>query len=312
MFILYGGILLLIAGAVGAGLGGATIGAPLMNVAAATPKLGLIWPFLFITVACGAISGFHALVAGGTSSKQVTGEVDARRIGYGGMLLESLLAIGVVVALCSGIDFADYTRIVFPAQGKSNPILAFALGMSGLMHQGLHIPMVYGTVFGILMVEGFIATTLDTAVRINRYLFEELWTILFKEPPKIMKTYLFNSGLSVVLMLLLGFTNAFSAIWPIFGTANQLLAALTLITLAAWLAKAGKEYAFAMLPALFMVVTTVFSLAYLFKRYLASHNYVLLGATVVLMVLTAGLVIVAVRHWQQRRPDKKPEVVLNH
>lgn len=241
VFILYGGILMLIGGTIGAGFAGVKIDAPSFNMAQASDKIGLIWPFLFITVACGAISGFHALVAGGTVAKQVTNEKTARVIGFGGMLLESLLAVGVIIALSSGISFKEYTNIVFPAHGLSNPILAFSLAFSGLLHKGLHIPMIFGTIFGILMVEGFIATTLDTAVRVNRYLFEELWSIVFKNPPSFIKSYLFNSLLSVGLMLLFAFTNAFTVIWPIFGTANQLLAAFTLVTLAAWLtANTGK------------------------------------------------------------------------
>ncbi len=194
------------------------------------------------------------------------------------------------VGALGALDFAGGT-VVHIAAGFS--ALAFALAMAGLMHKGLGFPMVYGTVFGILMVEGFIATTLDTAVRINRYLFEELWAIIFKNPPKFLKSYLFNSGLSVVLMLILGYTNAFTALWPIFGTANQLLAALTLITLVVWLAKLGKKYAFALMPALFMVVTTIFSLFYLLERYFKAHNYILLTTDVLMLALAVGIVIVA-------------------
>lgn len=303
VFILYGGVLLLIAGAVGAGLLGVTSNAPAFNLAggANAPSLGMIWPFLFITVACGAISGFHALVAGGTVAKQVVSEPAARRIGYGGMLLETLLAVGVIIAIAGGIPFTEYTELVHPSAGKANPILAFALAMSGIMYKGLHIPMVFGTVFGILMVEGFVATTLDTAVRINRYLFEELWAILFKTPPAWLKSYLFNSGLSVVLMLLFAFTNAFGALWPVFGAANQLLAALTLITLAAWLAAHRKKNGFLLLPAFFMMATTLFSLVFLAQRYIEKKSYVLLGADIVMGLLAIGLVVVALRNRKSRQ-----------
>jgi carbon starvation protein len=302
VFILYFGLALLVVGTIGAGLQGVTATAPAFNLAggASAPALGHIWPFLFITVACGAISGFHALVAGGTVSKQVTCEPHARIIGYGGMLLETMLAVGVIIALAAGIPFDEYAQIVHPSAGSSNPILAFAIAMSGLMYKGLHIPMVYGTVFGILMVEGFVATTLDTAVRINRYLFEELWSIIFKKPPVWIKSYLFNSGLSVVLMLILAFTNAFSAIWPVFGTANQLLAALTLVTLAAWLAANRKKNQFLMLPAFFMIVTTVFALVFLAQRYFVRDNYILLAADIVMILLAAGLIGVAIKTFMKK------------
>ena len=219
------------------------------------------------------------------------------------MLLETMLAVGVIIALAAGIPFDEYARIVHPTSGSSNPILAFALAMSGLMYKGLHIPMVYGTVFGILMVEGFVATTLDTAVRINRYLFEELWSIIFKKPPAWIKSYLFNSGLSVALMLVLAFTNAFSAIWPIFGTANQLLAALTLVTLAAWLMANRKKTGFLLLPAFFMIVTTIFALVFLAQRYLVRDNYILLTADIVMILLAAGLIGVAIKAFMKN--DKK-------
>lgn len=293
VFILYAGIILLVAGAIGAGISGTTISAPAFNITEASMKLGYIWPVLFITVACGAISGFHALVTGGTVSKQVTSEKTVRKVGFGGMLLESLFAIGVLIAISSGIDFKEFSAIVFPSEGKSNPILGFALAMSGLVHKGLNIPMVYGTIFGILLVEGFVATTLDTAVRINRYLFEELWSLLFKNPPKWMKSYIFNSALSVVIMLFLAFTNAFSVIWPIFGTANQLLAALTLITLAVWLSARRKKNLFVTIPAVFMIITTFFSLIILLKTYYVSHNYILLATDILMFVLTVALIVVA-------------------
>ncbi|HEX3018727.1 MAG TPA: carbon starvation CstA family protein [Chitinispirillaceae bacterium] len=306
VFILYGGIILLICGSIGAGLSGVQVNAPAFNITDASAKLGLIWPFLFITVACGAISGFHALVAGGTVSKQVTNEKSARSIGFGGMLLESLLAVGVIIALGSGISFNDYTSIVFPAQGKSNPILAFSLAFSGLLYKGLHVPMVYGTIFGILMVEGFVATTLDTAVRINRYLFEELWSILFKNPPIWIKSYLFNSLLSVILMLFFAFTNAFTVIWPVFGTANQLLAALTLVTLAVWLAANRKKNGFVIVPAIFMIVTTIFSLGFLLKKYFIAHNYLLLIVDIMMIALTLGFIVVAL-NFKKRKSVQKPD-----
>jgi carbon starvation protein len=155
--------------------------------------------------------------------------------------------------------------------------------------------MVYGTVFGILMVEGFVATTLDTAVRINRYLFEELWSIIFKNPPKWIKSYIFNSLLSVVLMLIFAFTNAFTVIWPIFGTANQLLAALTLVTLAVWLATNRKKNGFILIPAFFMIVTTLFSLGFLLKKYFCDSNWLLLTVDVLMIALTVALIVVAVK-----------------
>ena len=230
------------------------IGAPAFNLAEGAKKLGLVWPILFITVACGAISGFHALVAGGTSSKQLCNESHTMSIGYGGMLLEGLMAVAVLSVVAAGIEFSQYRDIVFPAAKgvPGNPILAFALGIGSVVNKSLGIPQVYGTVFGILLVEGFVVTTLDTAVRLNRYLFEEMWDIVFKgKTPKLLKSYLVNAGIVVVVCWLLARGNTITKIWPIFGAANQLLAALVLIVVAVWLSQRKKPTWFVTVPAAF-------------------------------------------------------------
>jgi carbon starvation protein len=295
-FILFGGIILLVAGTVGAGMAGVKLAAPAFDAAAGEAALGAVWPFLFITIACGAISGFHALVASGTTSKQITNETQARKIGYGGMLLEGVLAVCVVTAVAGGISFGTFKSIVFPEVGRSNPILGFAMGMGGFLSKGLGIDRTYGTVFGILMVEGFVVTTLDTAVRLNRYLFEDLWKTAFKEPPRILRSYYFNSLVCVALMFVLAKTNAFLAIWPVFGTANQLLAALTLMCVTVWLKTRKKPYIFTLLPALFMLATTTAALAQLLRRkYIPQGNYVLAVAALLLLALSIAFIVISVR-----------------
>lgn len=295
-FILYGGIIFLLIGVFGAGFVGGDFQAPALNIAQGNKAGGLIWPFLFVTVACGAISGFHSLVAGGTVSKQIKKESHARTIGYGAMILEGILAVVVLLTVAKGINFDTYVNIVYPtvAGAKSNPILAFSLAMGGLLNQSLGLPVYLGTVFGILMVEGFVITTLDTAVRLNRYLFEELWGILFTNPPKILKSYYFNAGLSVIIMFYLSYTNKFSAIWPIFGAANQLLAALTLIAVTMWLATQGKKLGFTLLPAIFMVITTLFALyQLLMTKYVPTGNVALTITDILLFLLAIGVVILS-------------------
>lgn len=297
-FLLYGGVAALVAAGVAAAAMGLPMGAPAWNVAEGTSKLGLIWPMLFITVACGACSGFHALVSGGTTAKQCSKESHARRIAYGGMVLEGLLAVGVLIAVGVGLDFGHYMALVFPAPGTtpSNPGAAFAVGMGSLLHQTFAFPAAYGTIFGMLLVEGFLVTTLDTAVRLNRYLFEELWGALFQNPPRILKTYVFNSALSVALMLYLAKGNTVMSLWPIFGSANQLLAALTLVAVAAWLVARGRKFLFALIPAAFMMVTTVYSLIYLLQtKYLPKADHVLTVADTALVVLSVLVVILAVK-----------------
>ncbi len=305
-FLLYTGVAGLFIAGIVAGFNGVTFTAPSLNVAAGNAKLGPIWPFLFITVACGAISGFHCLVAGGTTSKQISKETDVKRIAYGGMLLEGMLAIGVMIAVGCGIAFQDFSNIVFPtaAGARSNPILAFAAGAGGLFEKGLGMSPVYGTIFGILMVEGFVVTTLDTAVRLNRYLFEELWQVIFKDVPKIMKTYIFNSLLSVVLMYLLAYNNAFLALWPAFGSSNQLLASLALIAVSVWLVKRGKNALFTVIPAIFMMVTTLYSLfVLLVDKYLPKQNYTLAVFSVLLIILSVGVIGLSFKSWRELKKN---------
>lgn len=290
--ILYGGIVLMIASLFSTGFGGLKVSAPGFNLQEGVQNLGLIWPMMFCTIACGAISGFHCLVGGGTTGKQLAKETDARKVGYNAMLLESVLAVCVLLAIGGAMNFADYKSIVWPTDPsvKSNPILGFSVAAGHLFNQGLGIPVALGTVFGILLVEGFVITTLDAAVRLNRYLFEELWTILFRKPQPLLRHYWFNSGLSVLLMWLLAFSNAFSTLWPIFGTANQLLAALSLLAVSAWLLLKKRKNTFALVPAVFMIITTLASLAILLSNYIQKRNYVLMAADILLFILAAGVV----------------------
>jgi len=307
--ILYGGIALMVLSLFRAGFGGLKVAIPPFNLAEGIRSLGLIWPMMFCTVACGAISGFHALVAGGTTGKQLACETDARKVGYNAMLLESLLAVCVLLALGAALSFADYKSIVWPvAPGvKSNPILGFSLAAGHLFNKGLGIPVALGTVFGILLVEGFVVTTLDAAVRLNRYLFEELWGILFRKTPKILGHYWVNSGLSVLLMGMLAASNAFTLLWPIFGTANQMLAALSLLAVSAWLLLRKKRAGFTLIPAGFMMITTLASLAILFRQYVRQKNYILLGADIVLFALAGGVVALVFRTFRNgRRGSKAP------
>jgi len=297
--ILYGGIIaILLALLIGGGQKQLVIGAPNFNLADGVSNLGLLWPMLFITIACGAISGFHALVAGGTTSKQIANECDARRIGYNGMLLESIMAVGVILTLSSGLLFSDYKSLVWPTMDsgtKSNPILAFSLAVGSLFNTAFGLPKALGSIFGILLVEGFVITTLDAAVRINRYLFEELWGVLLKNPPAIMRKFWFNAGLSTLLMWVLAYFNVFSALWPIFGTSNQLLAALSLLAVSIWLFNRKKRAWFTLIPSAFMTITTITSLIILLKRYLAAKSYTLIFTDILLLAFSIGVVVMGIK-----------------
>jgi carbon starvation protein len=305
--ILYGGMLLMAVSLLAVGGAGAEVAAPSFNLAEGVRSLGFIWPMMFITIACGAISGFHSLVAGGTTGKQLAHETHARKIGFNAMLLESALAVCVLLAIGVGIAFVDYRAIVWPSDPgvASNPILGFSLAAGGLFERGLGIPVALGTVFGILMVEGFVITTLDAAVRLNRYLFEELWSILFAKPPAFLRHYWSNAALSVLLMWVLAYSNAFSTLWPIFGTANQLLAALALLTVSSWLLLRRRRHLFTLLPALFMIVTTLASLLILLPSYLRRGNFILAATDVLMLILAVAVIALAARTFIRPTPARR-------
>ncbi|MGD8922842.1 MAG: carbon starvation CstA family protein [Candidatus Zixiibacteriota bacterium] len=294
--ILYGGMAALIVGVIISGFHGLQVTYPVANLTVGSMKLGPMWPFLFITIACGAISGFHALVAGGTSSKQLARERQAKTIGYGGMLLEGLLAVLVLIAISSSLDYGRYMAVVWPESGVGNPVLGFALSMGYLLNNSLGLSMALGTVIGILVVEGFLITTLDSAVRLNRYLFEELWRTIMDNPPAVMRKFWFNSGLSVLLMFVLAQTNGWKLIWPVFGATNQLLAALTLIAATVWLYRAGKKAWYTLVPALAMMVTTIGALGYfLVETYIPTGNMILIVTDVVLLFLAVGVIFLSLK-----------------
>ena len=305
--ILYAGITVLSVGLIVAGFQGVTVDYPLSNLAVGTQKMGPVWPFLFITVACGAISGFHALVAGGTSSKQLAQEGHAKTIGYGGMLLEGLLAVLVMVTITSSLGYSEYMTIVWPEVGQGNPILGFAFSMGNLTHNSFGIPLALGSVLGILVVEGFLITTLDSAVRLNRYLLEELWKSLFARPPALLLRFWFNSGLSVVLMLALAWGEGWKSIWPLFGSTNQLLAALTLIVVTVWLHRAGKRSWYTLAPALAMIATTIAALTYkLSVDYLPNSKTVLAATDIFLLALAVGVGLLAIFKLRAGFSDRAP------
>jgi carbon starvation protein len=295
--VLYGGIGFLFIALLSQGLAGAKLEWQAFNIAEGQRVMGSLWPLMFITVACGAISGFHSLVASGTTAKQIRAESKAKYVGYWGMLLESLLSVLVILAVATSLNYKDYMQIVHPVGAPSNWILAFAITMGHLLHRAFpFVSLTLATVMGILVVEGFIVTTLDTAVRMSRYLFEELWNILLGgRVPWLMRSFWFNSGLAVALMLLFALTNAVGVIWAIFGTANQLVAALALLTVSAWLFKRGKAFHFTLLPALFMMATTLCALWLLLKKYLAARNYLLTVTDVVLFCLAIAIIVIVIR-----------------
>jgi len=358
--ILYVGMAFLVVALVAAAIrgGGQFAGAtpiPFNNwaVASASPKLGPGWPILFITIACGAVSGFHSLCAGGTTCKQLRSEPAARHVGYNAMLLESFLAVCVVCCLIVGLSLAGYQHFCYPAVGKGNAVLTFAMSVGNTTGLGLAIPVAFGALGAMLLLEGFLVTTLDTAIRLTRYMIEEGWATLFRrydvfaevarsydatsevgargavemtgaggltitkpalqDAPaparpqethgvlraffRLLRHYWINSGIAVGLMLLLGLGNGYNVVWKIFGSANQLLAALALIVASCWLVARQRPVWYTLLPALFMLATSAYSLIYLLRtQYLAKWPSAapLAITAIIVLIMTAGIVLLAI------------------
>lgn len=225
------------------------------------PKLGSLFPILFVTVACGAISGFHSLVASGTTAKQLNKEPDARPVGYGGMLIEGLLA---VIALITAISLLpDDYKAFFPAGGGANPIGLFANGVGSFIEK-LGIPINVGITFAALAVSAFALTSLDTATRLGRFAFQEFFR---SDNPTPFQNILTNRFVATFFTVLpggiLALSGSYQAIWPIFGSANQLLAALALLAGSVWLSKKGQNNEFLRYPMYFMFAVTLSALVIL-------------------------------------------------
>ncbi|MEK6674754.1 MAG: carbon starvation CstA 5TM domain-containing protein, partial [Planctomycetota bacterium] len=171
---------------------------------------------------------------------------------------------------------------------KANPVLAFSVGVAGVCELGLGIPRWLGIVFGLLMVEGFVLDTLDVSIRLNRYLWEEVWSFFFRRVPRLLRSYWFNSGLSVVLMLVLAFTETTERLWPIFGTGNQLLAAMSLTTISVWLYRKKRRVVFVLAPAIVVATTTFAALVYQSWKNWNTGKYLLVGTAVVFFALAVG------------------------
>ena len=268
-YLLYGMIALALVGIIGAGvMGNATsLDIPAFtgfSAAAGTSKVaasGFLFPALFITIACGAISGFHSLVASGTTSKQLDREAEAQPIAYGGMLLECLVA---VISLCAvAFVFSGYMDGTY-----ASPTQVFAAGLSQMLAcvPGLAGAESVAYALLVLAVSVFCLTSLDTATRLGRYMFQELFTPHGMEASDLTgwRAVLVNPWVATIITVVLGVglgMTGYQLVWPLFGAANQLLAALGLLAVCAWLGNAGRNNKMFYVPMAFMMVVTLTSLA---------------------------------------------------
>lgn len=232
-----------------------------------------IWPFLFITIACGAISGFHCLVCSGTSSKQINSEKDAQFVAYGSMMVEAALATVVIIAVSAGIGLGYTSNGEFltgasawsthygswaASSGLGSKLTAVVLGCSNMM-SSIGIPIELGIAIIGVFIASFAGTTLDSATRVQRYMISELCISL--NVPKLANKWV-ATGIAVVSAAVLAFSSGANgkgalALWPMFGAINQLLACLALLVITSYLKqKGGTKYLLSLIPGVFLLLIT--------------------------------------------------------
>ncbi|MBN1788545.1 MAG: carbon starvation protein A [Sedimentisphaerales bacterium] len=280
--------------------------APVVNLspAGAPPML----PFLFITIACGAVSGFHSLVASGTSSKQVEKEPDALFVGYGSMLTEGALAVLVIACVAAGIGLAYTTSdgnvltgvsawqqhysSWSGAEGLGAKITAVIVGAANMM-DSIGIPQVVGFALMGVFISSFAGTTLDTATRIQRYIIGELATSI--KLPKLANRYI-ATAFAVITAAALAFATGADGkgamkLWPLFGAVNQLLAALALLVTTMYLkSKGGAKLLFTFIPCLIMLTLTIWGTVYKLKDFIQAKNHLLTVMGSIMLVLAVWMI----------------------
>ena len=278
-----------------------------------------IWPFLFVTIACGAVSGFHALVASGTTPKQISRESDAQFVGYGSMLLEAALATLVIVAVAAGIGIAYQTqRGVLTgtaawsqhyatwgaAQGLTDKIEAVVVGSANML-AGFGLPHCLGVIIMGVFIASFAGTTLDTATRIQRYVLTEIATDL-KIP--LLSNRWVATAVAVVTAGILAFATGADGkgallLWPMFGACNQILAGLALMLITLYLKKrGGRAYLLSGIPCLFMLALTLVAVIYNEVYFFYTHKPLLLCANGAMCLLALWIIVESAIAFFRPRP----------
>ncbi|GAA4528642.1 carbon starvation protein A [Brachybacterium paraconglomeratum] len=257
------------------------------NVPDGTPG---IMPLLFVTIACGAVSGFHGVVSSGTSSKQLDKETDARFVGYFGAVGEGLLALGAIIATTAGFRTLADWEAVYSAFNEGG-VAAFVTGGGSILNQGLGIPTSLSATILATMAVLFAATTMDTGVRLQRFVVQEIGQIVGVKLGTLVATL-------IVLAVCLGL--AFSAgadgaggmiIWPLFGTTNQILAGLTLAILAVMLMRKRRPVLPIMIPLLFVLFVSVYAAIIQLGTFYREGNWLLLIMDVIIVVAAVWVIV---------------------
>jgi len=269
-------------------------------------------PFLFITIACGAISGFHGLVASGTTSKQVGCMTDARPIGYGGMLGEGTLGLLAVLASTAGFatagEWASHYSSWGAMSGLGAKLGAFVTG-GGRFVAALGVPDDVARVFIAVMVVAFAATTLDTGARILRLLISELASAY---GVRALENRYLAGAVGVGLALILAVTQAGGkgglVLWPLFGTTNQLVAGITLLVVSIWLKRQGRPVVYTLVPMVLVAAATVAAMVGEVLSYFETSSWLLAGMGTLILACDVWVILEGVRLLVERRPSAAPSV----
>ena len=260
------------------------------------------FPFLFVTIACGAVSGFHSLVSSGTTSKQLDKDTDARYVGYMGALGEGSLALGAVLATTAGIGIVGMdwgTQYADFATASDGALGNFTQGVAGFA-SNIGVPVSYGAVFAAVVVISFAATTMDTGVRLQRYIIQEIGEIIGNRTLTQNLNLVTTVAVAVPLALALapaggeGDTLAFGRLWTLFGTTNQLTAGLALAVIAVWVTKKGRNAMSQIIPLTFLLFMTVWALIINLREFVSNGDWLLAPLDLVIFVLAVWLIVEAV------------------
>ncbi len=276
--------------------------APVVNtdVPEGTPPL---MPLLFVTIACGAVSGFHSLVSSGTTSKQINRETDIRFVGYGGALGEGLLALAAILAVGSGFLTRTEWGEVYASFG-SGGLNGFIQGGANIIHLGLGLPRNFSVNLLAVMAILFAGTTMDTGLRLQRYIVQE-WGVMYKIKP------LQNGFVATVIAAAVCIALAFGTgdtqgkggllIWPLFGTSNQIMAGLSLLVISVMLYRNKRVVFYTLIPMIFLLAMTVFSLIYQLAGFYQKGLWLLVVMDLVVLISAVWVVLEALKVFMDLR-----------
>ncbi len=252
-----------------------------------------IVPMLFVTIACGAISGFHGLVASGTTSKQLDKETDARFVGYFGAMGEGMLSLAAIICCTAGFATLTDWQQVYTAFG-SGGVTAFVQGGGTLLANGLGLPAELGGTILAVMAILFAGTTMDTGLRLQRFVIQEAGELAGMKVNTLVGT-LIAVGVCMALAFGAGSDGTGGmVIWPLFGTTNQLLAGLTLAVITVILIKLGRSPVYTLVPLVFLLAMSIYALLVQMGQFYRAENWLLLGMDVIILIAALWVTLEAI------------------